>query len=116
MRSSVFFCCLLLCDLGIACENTLPTCETQLRRIISYRIQAIEYAFGELEALPDKIDITFVSQPMMTTPLQRPVDVRPRASTTCRASTLRVRDNTESAAFGAHGRSIATTSTSKNFR
>ena len=62
MRSLVLVSSLLLCNLGVACENTLRTCEKQLRQLISYRMQAIEYAFGELEALPDKVDIKFVSQ------------------------------------------------------
>ena len=46
-----------------ACENsTLRSCEKQVSQLIAYRTQAIEYAFGELGALPNQIDVKFVMQ------------------------------------------------------
>lgn len=48
---------------AFACESsTVRNCEKQVAQLISFRTQAIEYAFGELRALPDKIDVKFVSQ------------------------------------------------------
>jgi hypothetical protein len=63
MKSWILFLSLMTPCVGFACESsTVRNCEKQVAQLISYRTQAIEYAFGELSALPDKIDVKFVSQ------------------------------------------------------
>lgn len=63
MKSWIVLLSLFVPYVASACEsNTVRTCEKQVSQLISYRTQAIEYAFGELAALPGQIDVKFVSQ------------------------------------------------------
>jgi hypothetical protein len=61
MRSLVLLTALFLSTAGLACEYTLSMCQRQVTELIAHRTKAIEYAFGELHALPEKIDVKFVS-------------------------------------------------------
>lgn len=61
MRSLMLLVCLLVPSLSGACEYSLSMCETQVKQLIAYRMQAIEYAFGELQSLPNHIDVEFVA-------------------------------------------------------
>ena len=63
MKSWIMLLALFVPYVASACESsTVRTCEKQVTQLISYRTQAIEYAFGELAALPHNIDIKFVTQ------------------------------------------------------
>lgn len=62
MRLLVLLMFVLTPGTGLACERTLRLCQKQVTELIAYRTQAIQYAFGELPALPPKIDVKFVSQ------------------------------------------------------
>lgn len=62
MRSFVLLVALLVPALGSACEYTVNMCQQKLLELVDYRVRAMEYAFGELTALPAKIDVKFVTQ------------------------------------------------------
>lgn len=63
MKSWIVLLSLFAPFVASACESTtVRTCEKQVSQLISYRTQAIEYAFGELAVLPAQIDVKFVTQ------------------------------------------------------
>jgi hypothetical protein len=58
-RALIFFGCLIPL-VGSACGvDDRKLCNERFRKLISYRASAIEYAFGDPFALPDRIDVEF---------------------------------------------------------
>ena len=62
MRSFVLSLALFMPVIGMACEYTVSLCQDKVTELVGHRLRAMEYAFGELTALPDKIDVKFVTQ------------------------------------------------------